>query len=180
MNTISFEERVRRIVGLDLEPIKFKIVHDYRESGWTIDRVTQAESLYKRYLVLTVKHQDCLLVPTGDIDDFWHHHILDTAKYQRDCQYALGFFLHHFPYSGLLDDSDAKQQKANFERTQELWLREFGEPLSSVAADCKDCGPIFDCDGGGGDSEPTPTHNPNAEHPLGLTRRRPTLELLRQ
>lgn len=158
-------EGVRRIQGLDLEPIKFKLVHGDGESGWTIAKADQVEIEYKRFLVLNLKNHVTgrrrSIVPTGEVDKFWHTHILDTAKYGVDCEFCLGFFLHHFPYLGLRGPEDARKLQDRFQESREYYLAEFGEyPADkSGGADCdpSDCAPVPSCSG-----EPDPavmSHN---------------------
>lgn len=151
----SLAERIRRVMDLDLEPIKFKVVHD-GETGWTIDQVDRAANEYKKFLVLVLKNnltkQVQSVVPTRQIDLFWHTHILDTAKYAADCEFALGFFLHHFPYLGLRGAADAEELRARFRETQEYYRSEFGVTLGTGdmnAADCdtSDCAPDQSCSG---------------------------------
>lgn len=50
---------------------------------------------YKRYLILRAIRPDLLLPPPPIIDQIWHEHILETAKYASDCQDVFGYFLHH-------------------------------------------------------------------------------------
>jgi hypothetical protein len=65
--------------------------------------------------------------PLFDVDIFWHYHILDTMKYAADCEQIFGYFLHHFPYSGLrVEDDEAVHHQAGA-RMQELYETTFGE-----------------------------------------------------
>jgi hypothetical protein len=77
------------------------------------------------------------IVPTKDLDKVWHAHILDTVKYEADCNEIFGTFLHHFPYFGLRDDDDAKNLQAAFANTRSLFQEHFSfDPAKPVAADC--------------------------------------------
>jgi hypothetical protein len=83
------------------------------------------------------------VVPTHDIDEFWHQHILDTRKYAEGCQNALGQFLHHFPYFGMRGDEDRNNLDKSFRQTRELHAQLFvGEIYGQGddATDCRDCG----------------------------------------
>jgi hypothetical protein len=145
-NAIPLSESFQRIASLNLEALKFKLVQAGGE--WTVDRADVAERQYKRFLMLAAKYRTQKLVPAGDIDAFWHHHILDTHAYSADCAFALGFFLHHWPYSGTMGIQDAQALRANLARTAELYSAEFGESyISDLEASC-DSG-CHDCDGGG-------------------------------
>jgi len=149
----SAAERARRIDALDLEPIKFKLMHTDDGAGWTLERADAAEVEYKRFLVLNLKYPDHSNVPTHDVDTFWHYHILDTMKYAEDCEHVLGRFLHHFPYVGLQGEEDALYLATAFEETQALYRAEFDVPvISGVAAQCdagSHCAPPQPCDGKG-------------------------------
>lgn len=158
---VSLDERIRRINEIDLEPIKFKLVHD-SDTEWTIERVDKVAAEYKRFLALilknTITNRVQSIVPIKEVDEFWHAHILDTAKYVEDCQSCLGFFLHHFPYLGLRGPDDAQALKDRFRESREYYLAEFGEVAQEdrleVSADCgtsdcgtSDCAPEPSCSG---------------------------------
>lgn len=143
--TISLEESLHRIAALDLEAVKFKLVRGDAQR-WTAAKADAAETIYKRFLQLCMKYSDQPIVPTPDVDEMWHCHILDTRAYAQDCEYALGFFLHHWPYAGTLGPEDEAELHANFAATCALYVNEFDEPYSG-AATCSDCG--RSCDWGG-------------------------------
>lgn len=111
--------------ALDLEPIKFKLVTQY---GWSLEKADAVESLYKGYLRLCATHVGKTIVPTIDIDEMWHAHILDTRKYQEDCEKVFGGFMHHYPYLGMLGDEDDAQE--GFLVTKSLFLSELGIDLT--------------------------------------------------
>ena len=161
--------RIRCIQELDLEPIKFKLVHDDDGSKWTIADADRVEVEYKRFLELNLKNRTDKrvqsVVPTREVDQFWHAHILDTMKYEADCEFCLGFFLHHFPYLGLRGAEDAQLLQDQFRESVAYYQAEFGESLTTkeLAADCdgSECAPEPSCSG-----EPDPTI---------VTRERPVL-----
>jgi hypothetical protein len=146
-HAITLSESFARIAALDLEAVKFKLIQE-GDGHWNLARADAAETAYKRFLMLAARHRDQRIVPFGDVDEFWHQHILDTRAYMADCERALGYFLHHWPYSGLLGPEDAAAQQVNFERTRELYSQEFGEECAAGAS-FSDCG--RDCDGGRND-----------------------------
>ncbi|MGJ3494832.1 hypothetical protein PsalN5692_00666 [Piscirickettsia salmonis] len=100
---------------------------------WQWGAVKVCEQLYKRYLWLRVKFPDAVLVPTKEIDEFWHNHILYTERYMANCQALVGGYIHHHPADPEHDDLDALANA--FEVTQELYLKEFGEPLQVLLRD---------------------------------------------
>lgn len=129
--TISLATRSQRIADMDLEPIMFKLTQCTEGPAWTIEKVVKVSDDYRRFLTLSLKYQNCSIVPTTEIDAFWHYHILDTAKYAADCEFALGYFLHHFPYLGLRGDDDALKLEEAFNKTRALFQREFAEDFSA-------------------------------------------------
>ncbi len=122
---IALRDRVRIIRSLDLEPIKYKLVHS-EDKTITREEADLLETRYKDFLVLCLKYPDTKIVPDRGVDNFWHTHILDTRKYAEDCQCAFGRFLHHFPYFGMMGDEDAANLQDAFTETRRLLAEEFG------------------------------------------------------
>jgi len=85
--------------------------------------------LYKNFLFLQKKYFSVSLVPTREIDEFWHNHILYTKNYFNDCSNIFGRYLHHQPASPL-EDSDFLI--AGYIKTKQLYLGEFGEPMDLI------------------------------------------------
>ena len=144
--------KTQELVGsIDLEPIKFNLVSREEGPGWTIAKTKLIETWYRKFLTLVKIYPDQTIVPTKDIDTFWHYHILDTRKYMDDCDKIFGNYFHHFPYFGSRGEEDRANLDKTFLVTQELFEKRFGEsPLSAGIADC-----------GGlcSDGEPTPYTN---------------------
>ncbi len=96
------------LMALDLACIAYKVC---RDEGWPLARVDVVELQYRAFLqIIRDAEPGFSAAPTGAIDTFWHHHILDTEKYFRDCDQLFGRYLHHFPYSGIFDGEDAENQ----------------------------------------------------------------------
>lgn len=170
---MDINERIGRINELDLEPIKFKLVNGDGESGWTVAEADRVEVEYKRFLVLNLKNQITKrvksIVPTREVDKFWHAHILDTMKYVVDCEFCFGFFLHHFPYLGLRGLEDAEALQDGFRESLEYYRIEFDgflmvegvertgalESFCTSEPDPSQCAPEPSCSG-----EPDPTVAP--------------------
>lgn len=105
------------IATLNLEPIAFKVCMD---EGWSVSEVDAIELEYRAFLQAHRNNPDMFLVPSRKIDKFWHHHILDTEKYIADCELLFGKYMHHYPYSGLLDLDDAAQQAKRYAATRQI------------------------------------------------------------
>jgi hypothetical protein len=97
----------QKVLLLNLECVAYKAAFD---EGWDLEAVDRAEFYYRCFLQATVDHPRKRLAPTREIDRFWHHHILDTQKYIDDCQAVFGYYLHHFPYSGIRSQQDEVDQ----------------------------------------------------------------------
>lgn len=85
------------INALDFSSIKGQLMDPCRGQGWDKEYCDQVHREYLRFLALVYYHPDKQILPSSIIDVFWHAHILDTRKYQVDCQRTLGHFLHHHP-----------------------------------------------------------------------------------
>ncbi len=133
-NTVSFKSFNK---PLNLEPIKFSLAMREEGPGWSLVKIEALENWYRRFLFLVYLYPEKTIVPTKDIDIFWHTHILDTKKYMMDCESLFGGYFHHFPYFGMRGEQDRMNLKEAFSETEELYLDLFGEsPLSCGIADC--------------------------------------------
>jgi len=115
------------IMQLDLDPIKVKLMHQQSGEGWLLEKANAMEFEYRRFLCLMKLFPDEQTAPFFDVDIFWHYHILDTLKYAADCEQVFGYFLHHFPYSGLRGEDDEAVHERIGTRMQQLYEATFGE-----------------------------------------------------
>ena len=143
MKIASFNEFTN---NLDLEPIKFSLTQREDGPNWSLKKAETLEVWYRRFLYLSSIYNEKVLVPSKDIDIFWHTHILDTQKYMLDCENLFGRYIHHFPYFGMRGEKDRNQLKKSFYETEELFLLHFSE--SPVSVGIADCGALC--------NEPTP------------------------
>ena len=140
----STRQMVEAIEGLDLGPIKFKLMDPEEGEGWSREFVEHMQTQYKRYLMLVAKYPREAIAPAKDVDRFWHAHILDTRKYIEDCERVFGCYLHHFPYFGMRGADDAAALARAGERTRELYEAEFGaDPGTTARAFCSVAGEAF-------------------------------------
>jgi hypothetical protein len=129
------EVRLRRIDGLDLEPIVYKLMHP--EPGETTLGLAEADqdvALYRCFLKLCVLRPAVTIVPTRQLDHVWHTHMLDTAKYRADCAAVFGCFLDHFPYAGLRGEADRHAWRKDFAQTRHLFRSHFGVDIGTAPA----------------------------------------------
>lgn len=91
----------------------------------------RARRRYRRFLYLIAAIPDLSVVPTSEVDEFWHQHILNTKLYARDCQALIGNFVHHLPSSGASADHSMGLPDKFFD----TWLNYetiFGEPYKET------------------------------------------------
>ncbi len=89
------ESRVRH---LNLKPVIEQLVERKKQHGWSRTQVLDISELYRMFLILCAKYPKRRLVPTYEVDAFWHQHILNTKLYAKHSQLIFGKFLHHYPH----------------------------------------------------------------------------------
>lgn len=101
-----------------------------KEEGWSDKALAETCTYYRNFLFLNKKYPEYnVLPPSADIDEFWHAHILETEKYERDCLAIFGKYFHHYPY--LVFDKKMSRNNLNqhFDVTQQLHQQEFGSMI---------------------------------------------------
>ena len=115
----------RAVEELDLQPVWKQLVN---RKGWEPSRANLAERRYRRFFYLLSADLGLRGVPTPEIDEFWHQHILNTRKYSLDCKNLRGSYLHHLPASG---DDNADEHNMMEAAYIDMWVAFeslFGEP----------------------------------------------------
>lgn len=124
MRTNTF---LSKLNTLDLKPVANKLVSS--ANGWTIQQAELAINRYKKFLCLHFLFPCIELVPTKEIDEVWHAHILlDTNQYIQDCNNLYGYILHHRSPSNENEVQHQSQEKA-FAITNTLFEKLFGEDI---------------------------------------------------
>ncbi len=108
---------------------------------WSADRLVRAESDYRTYL-LKCKVNPGKNVPTMDVDEMFHAHILHTKQYHDDCQAYFGYYLHHEPF-----DKDVAWGVCSDNQDDHLII----EPGQQPADSCGDSSACTSCGSGGTD-----------------------------
>lgn len=116
----------------DLESIKFKLMSKNSGLGWSLEFCDEVEQQYKKWMTLASQCPEAHLVPSHFVDIFWHYHILDTQKYAADCLHYFGYFVHHYPYFGMQDESDKAKASEAWENTKEIFKNEFNTELDYI------------------------------------------------
>ncbi len=126
------EKAAARIDALDLDPVVFGLMHP--GPGLTVMDLAEADQVvaaYRGWLKLCAWYPGEPLVPALSIDDAWHAHLADTAKYARDCQAAFGMFARCYPYYG--HDSQSAAWRGAYQRTRDLFRLHFGTDMPGTA-----------------------------------------------
>ena len=142
---IASTDSLTSIESLDLSWIRMKLMDHEEGQGWSDEFAGRVETEYRRYLTLARLHSSKPIVPSREVDTFWHYHILDTQAYAADCEQVFGYFLHHFPYFGMRGPEDMDALGRAYDKTLELYEAEFGpspEDLwpSTGMSRCPNCG----------------------------------------
>ncbi len=138
LSATRLRQKRKQIDGLDFTQLKSKLMDKEEGKGWTAKMCDAVEVLYKQFLFIILKYPGREIVPTKQIDDFWHAHILDTRRYMSDCKNIFGHYVHHYPYFGLRGEQDAKNLQNTFSETNKIWQKEFGAdtPVKGLNAVC--------------------------------------------
>ncbi len=130
--SVSLEKARLYIEQMDLDYIvEAMCATDYPLPRWNAADAAHCLKLYKNFLWLQKKYHPEFLVPTREIDEFWHNHILVTKKYFEDCENIFGHYLHHEPAS---PNEDPQTLVENYLKTKQYYLDEFGVPLDLVVS----------------------------------------------
>jgi hypothetical protein len=125
----SISAFLSRLNQIDFGPIAYKLMHPAHGKAWTLEQTAHEIQQYRRFLWLIHRYPQCIIVPSQNIDDVLHQHVLDTLKYAQDCQTLFGEFKHHWPYHGTGDTADRQFADDAFSETQRLWVKHFGIEL---------------------------------------------------
>lgn len=128
----SIKEAKNYIQSIDFSMIIDKMVG---YDSWLREDAEETCRLYRNFLFLKKKYGEkgIKVPPSKDIDEFWHYHILDTNKYQIDCENIFGYYLHHHPtYYGAEGDAKLERLKLSLIELQKIHFKEFGEFIKST------------------------------------------------
>jgi hypothetical protein len=109
---------------LDLACVADKVSDNNPE--WSPAKARQAVEDYRYFLALCALYPDRPLVPSEDIDEVWHTHILFLKKYLDDCVTMFDETLFHWPYFGLQSEEALREGIAHLRDTLPLYRAHFG------------------------------------------------------
>ncbi|MBF2050290.1 MAG: glycine-rich domain-containing protein [Leptolyngbya sp. IPPAS B-1204] len=133
--SLEFQRFLQKVHLLDLRPIASQLIQAQPQRA--PQSIVRAIADYLEFLYLVDRHPHLQLVPTVEVDEVWHHHILDTRKYAGDCQLLFGKFIHHATYVGTYSEEERLAQLQAFTLTQALYRHYFGRTIGSIPADCE-------------------------------------------
>lgn len=130
---------------LDFQRLKHKYTAS-SEAQMSVEAWERAELEYRRFLTLKCLYPAVALVPSKQIDEIWHAHILDTRAYREDCHQVFGRFIDHYPYFGIYGEDDYQNLKNSFAHTVALYEKHFGAyPGGGTEAQAMRCGDDHAC-----------------------------------
>jgi len=138
-NKISYQEFEKK---LDLTDINFLLSSKEDGINWSSSKAKEMEKWYMRFLYLSYLYPKIMIVPTKEVDIYWHHHIMDTAKYYNDCKILFGKVFHHYPYLGTQGEQDKILLCQLFEQTNRLYEKHFNERPTKSSSNPTACGGV--------------------------------------
>ena len=140
----EFQIFLKRCQTMNLKAIAYQLTQSRSGPHWGYQRTKKAISHYLAFLFLVNQYPRLSLIPTQDIDQVWHYHILDTEQYAKDCEMLFGCFIHHVPYAGMRGDGDRQRWLSAFAMTQVLFQNHFGIDLTlKQTCEPADCEPLI-------------------------------------
>ncbi len=116
-------DKLVKINALNLEDIRLRIIEKHE---FPCQLANEIISEYRKFLYMVAlksrnsKTRDLGISPCPMVDIAWHLHILDTQRYEKDCQEIFGFFLNHNPIQ-------FRHEANDFDLTKELYRDSFAE-----------------------------------------------------
>lgn len=126
----ALDKAIEYVNHLDLSYLIRKMTDEnYFLPRWTQEDALLGLRLYKNFLILSRKYPGEIFVPSKEIDEFWHNHILATRQYHQDCEAIFGYYYHHDPMDLQNNEAGRQELVALFEKTQTFYFKEFDEYL---------------------------------------------------
>ncbi len=116
------------------------IQHCMKEYNWALPHASLAVDRYEKLFKLFGK--GISIVPTKEIDDVWHIHMLNPISYYESCMEYHGKLIGHNP---ALENSEAEKDRlhSQFLVTANIWKETYGEEYTGSVSDCD--GPDHSC-----------------------------------
>jgi hypothetical protein len=140
--SISFATFLEKAYALDWSPIVYLLTESRSGPQWKQAKACDVLAQYITFLYLRDAYPQYALVPSSDVDQVWHCHILDTQKYAEDCDVLFGRMVHHSPYLGRRGEQDRRHQYSAYGVTQALMQNILGRMQAHQVSQPADCEPI--------------------------------------
>lgn len=127
---IALEQAKDFILSYNFNQIINRLIY---VEGWRTKTAQIIIEQYRHFLYLKKKYQtQYRIVPSKDIDEAWHAHLLYSQDYTAFCQQYFGYYMHHHPVAALGKPKTDSAIIKDFNKTQELHKKEFGDYLYAV------------------------------------------------
>ena len=103
-----------------------------KDNGWTVVYAARVIEEYRRFAFLMVT-ADHMAVPSDQVDQAWHQHLLYTRSWSDFCKNGLGQWIHHEPTKGGAAETD--RFRVLYQQTLQSYRRFFGEPPDDIWPD---------------------------------------------
>lgn len=120
------QDLFQKIIDFDFDTTNYHLNFTRRlaeRHAWAWEYACELVQEYRRFMYLAAI-SDQEISPSKPIDEAWHLHLEDHDNYARFCHDAIGKYIEHRPAS---EASEAERMRAQYARTLELYLKEFGE-----------------------------------------------------
>jgi hypothetical protein len=99
------------------------------DNGWAILYAARVIEEYRKFVFLTIAAGH-MAVPSDQVDQAWHQHLLYTRSWSQFCANALRGPLHHEPTKGGADEQN--RFRAGYAQTLQSYRSFFGEPAEDI------------------------------------------------
>jgi hypothetical protein len=128
-NHLKLYERIENFSFDDGAPEHSFVARLAQDNGWTDLYALRVLTEYRRFafLVVVAGH---MAVPSDEVDQAWHQHILFTRSWSEFCRDVLQQNVNHDP--ARVGGADGNRFKAGYEQTLRSYRRFFGEPPRDI------------------------------------------------
>ena len=100
-----------------------------KDNGWGMLYAARVIEEYRKFAFLMVAAGH-MAVPSDQVDQAWHQHVLYTRSWSDFCKDVLQQPVHHEPTKGGVEEQS--RFKADYEQTVQSYRRFFGEPPEDI------------------------------------------------
>ena len=128
----------RKLNSFTLEKVANQLLKNPEQRQKNLQEIEIAIARYKMFLYLQSLYPHVQLVPTQEIDEIWHTHILmNTLEYIQDCQHLFGRIVHHASFAEI---PQKENRTPTLALTQTLFELHFGKGSFAKEVKSAACG----------------------------------------